>query len=82
MAKPDKHSVLRARARDVFEGARRSRGRRLVTQGLHPSGNPIVVSEKVVRRIMLEEGLTVICMKRRGRYSSYKGEPQASRRTR
>lgn len=36
--------------------------------------DPVAVSEKVVRRIMREEGLTVSYAKKKARYSSYKGE--------
>ena len=51
-----------------------SRGYRYVTHALRAGDDPVVVSEKVVRRIMREEGLSVAYAKRRARYSSYKGE--------
>ena len=41
---------------------------------LRSGDDPVTVSEKVVRRIMREEGLAVVYAKRRARYSSYKGE--------
>ena len=74
ISRPDKHAGLRARVREVFEGANASRGYRYVTHALRAGDDPVVVSEKVVRRIMREEGLSVAYAKRRARYSSYKGE--------
>ena len=74
IARPDKYARLRERVREVFEGANRSRGYRYVTHELRAQDDPVVVSEKVVRRIMREEGLVVPYAKRKARYSSYKGE--------
>ncbi len=74
MSRPDKHAGLRARVREAFEGASASRGYRCVTHALRAGDGPMAVSEKVVRRIMREEGLSVAYAKRRARYSSYKGE--------
>lgn len=74
MSRPDKYAGLRARVREAFEGASASRGYRYVTHALRAGDDPVRVSEKVVRRIMREEGLAVVYAKRRARYSSYKGE--------
>ena len=74
LSRPDKYADLRVRVRDAFEGANRSRGYRYVTHELRSGDNPVTVSEKVVRRIMREEGLTVAYSKKKARYSSYKGE--------
>ena len=59
ISRPDKHAGLRARVREAFDGASASRGYRYVTHALRSGDDPVVVSEKVVRRIMREEGLTV-----------------------
>ena len=74
LCRPDKYAELRARVRDAFERANRSRGYRYVTHALRSGGDPVVASEKVVRRIMREEGLTVAYARKKARYSSYKGE--------
>lgn len=74
MSRPDKYAGLRARAREAFEGASASLGYRYVTHALRAGDDPVAVFEKVVRRIMREEGLSVAYAKRRARYSSYKGE--------
>lgn len=90
-SKPDKYAALRERIRFVFESSearfgsesvwaalRRGEGAPIGASRLaaHDMRTPVVVSEKVVRRIMREEGL--VCVQRRrgcGRYSSYAGEP-------
>lgn len=87
--KPDKHAALRARVRAVFEGSRRRYGALSVWAELRrgegePAGaaelvdgdleTPVAVSEKVVRRIMREEGLVPVQVKPARRHSSYKGE--------
>ena len=59
LARPDKHAELRSRTADALEGASRSRGCRCVAHGPGGPEGPIVVSEKVVRRIMREEGMEV-----------------------
>lgn len=74
ISRPDKHAGLRARVREAFEDANASRGYRYVTHALRSGDDPVAVSEKVVRRIMREEGLTVSYAKKKARYSSYKGE--------
>lgn len=74
LARPDKHAGLRVRVREIFEGANGSRGYRYVAHELRSGEDPIVVSEKVVRRVMREEGLVVVYAKKKAGYSSYKGE--------
>ena len=51
-----------------------NREKALVIKELRSGDDPVMVSEKAVRRIMREEGLSVAYAKRRARYSSYKGE--------
>mgnify|MGYP001674851765 CR=1 FL=1 len=59
LARPDKHAEPRSRTADALEGASRPRGYRHVTHGPGGPEGPIVVSEKVVRRIMREEVCSV-----------------------
>ena len=68
----DRHARLRADIRRIFDGAGGRRGYRYVHNELREEGT--VVSEKVVRRLMAEEGCRVVYLKRRRRYSSYRGE--------
>ena len=68
----DRHAQLRIDIRRIFDGAGGTRGYRYVHNELREGG--VVVSEKVVRRLMAEEGCKVAYLKRRRRYSSYKGE--------
>lgn len=68
----DRHAQLRADIRRIFDGAGGRRGYRYVHNELREGG--VVVSEKVVRRLMAEEGCKVAYLKRRRRYNSYKGE--------
>lgn len=67
----DKHADLRKRIRQLFEENDGRYGYRRIHCLLQREGTH--VSEKVVRRLMKEEGLVVIFIKRK-RYSSYKGE--------
>ena len=75
----DKHAALRERIRRVFEASGRAWGSQRVWAELrapHDGGAPLRVSEKVVRRLMREEGLEVEYGRGRLRpYSSYAGEP-------
>lgn len=68
----DRHAQLRIDIRRIFDGAGGRRGYRYVHNELREEG--VVVSEKVVRRLMAEEGCRVAYLKRRRRYNSYKGE--------
>lgn len=49
LARPNKHAVLRARVREMFEAASGSRGCRYVIRELRSGDDPARVSEKVVR---------------------------------
>lgn len=68
----DRHAQLRTDIRRIFDGAGGTRGYRYVHNELREEGT--VVSEKVVRRLMAEEGCKVAYLKRKRRYNSYKGE--------
>lgn len=92
LSRPDPEAALRARVRASFEafgGAfgsesvwaalRRGEGEPVSLRDLAEgdTATPVVVSEKVVRRVMREEGLVprkALQMRRRARYSSYAGE--------
>lgn len=67
----DKYEELRRRIRILFEENKERYGYRRIKILLKNQG--IIVSEKVVRRIMKEDGLTVKLRKSR-KYNSYKGE--------
>lgn len=71
MKRPDKYSEIRRSVTDIFELNRRCYGYRRIHIMLKRRGTN--VSEKVVRRLMIEEQLVVQTNKRR-RYSSYLGE--------
>ncbi len=71
LRKPDKYSQLRIDIQRIFEDASQRYGYRRVHTVLISDGT--IISEKVVRRIMQEEGL-IVFQKRRCKYSSYKGE--------
>lgn len=68
----DRYAALRLEVRELFESMGGGRGYRPVHAELRRRGTR--VSEKVVRRIMREEGLTA-ARRRRGAWSSYAGEP-------
>lgn len=68
----DRHAQLRADIRRIFDGAGGRRGYRYVHNELREEG--AAVSEKVVRRLMAEEGCRVAYLKKRRRYRSYRGE--------
>ena len=72
----DRHAELRVQVRALFEGGDRNWGYRRIWAELRRAGTR--VSEKVVRRIMREEGLEVVYNKRRRRWSSYAGEVSAA----
>lgn len=71
LRRPDKYAQLRVDIRSAFEESSQRYGYRRLHMVLISDGFPL--SEKVVRRIMQEEGL-VVYQKRRRKYSSYKGE--------
>lgn len=72
LAQPDKYQNLRVQIQEIFEHAYHSYGYRRIYAALKKAGT--LVSEKVVRRIMKEDGLTVPFSVKRKKYSSYKGE--------
>lgn len=74
IARGDKYARVRRRIVEIFEAANRTRGYRYVTRRLRDGEDPVVVSEKVVRRLMREEGCRVVYLKRAKGYSSYAGE--------
>lgn len=71
LRRPDKYTELRNDIRSVFEDSSKRYGYRRLHAVLTTDGR--TVSEKIVRRIMYEEGL-VVYQKRRRKYNSYKGE--------
>ena len=71
MKKPDKYNDIRVRIRLFFKENKQRYGYRRIYGLLKREKR--TVSEKVVRQIMREEGLIVIC-KRRRKYNSYQGE--------
>lgn len=68
---PDKYADLRALLKEIFIENRSSYGYRRMHEALKKQH--IIVSEKVIRRIMKEEQLTVRSIKKK-KYSSYAGE--------
>lgn len=72
---PDRLAALRARVRALFEAGGGAWGYRTIWARLRlDPDEPLAVSEKVVRRVMREEGLEVRYLRRRRRWSSYAGE--------
>ena len=71
LLRPAKHAALRIRITEVFHGSDRRYGYRRVHAAL--KSEEVVVSEKVVCRIMKEEGLIAKRPSKR-KYSSYKDE--------
>ena len=77
LRRPDKYAALRGRVRELFEEGGRNWGYRTIWARLRREGRR--VSEKVVRRLMREEGLAVVYNRRRRRgWSSYEGEVSAA----
>lgn len=68
---PDKYADLRVELRTEFEAAKKRYGYRRLRSELRRKGT--TVSEKVIRRLMREEGLEVPHGRQR-KYSSYMGE--------
>ena len=71
LSMPDKYAELRERVRVAFALADGRYGYRRIRAVLTRDGK--TVSEKVIRRLMRDEGLVVVGHRRR-KYSSYKGE--------
>ncbi len=75
IAAGDRYAVLRARVAGLFEQGGRAWGYRTIHRMLRlDESDPIVVSEKVVRRIMREGAMRPVYLKRPKRWSSYAGE--------
>jgi len=77
MAAGDKYAELRIRVRDIFDAHACAWGSERIWGALRIGDDgkePVIVSEKVVRRLMREEGLKVIFVKKKRSYSSYGGE--------
>ena len=75
--RPDPHADMRNRIRAIFEQSGMTFGSERIWHSLRVGDDgldPVIVSEKVVRRLMREEGLVVIYNKKKRTYSSYKGE--------
>ena len=73
LARPDRHAGLARLIVEIYElNAGRYGYRRIwmVLRNVHG----VVVSEKVVRRLMAQEGLAAKCVRKRYRYNSYRGE--------
>lgn len=71
ISKADKYKELRIRIRELFKENESRYGYRRICRCLVKEG--IGVSEKIVRRVMRQEGLTVKISKTK-KYNSYKGE--------
>ncbi len=72
MHQTDKYADLRKKVIQLFNDNRRVFGYRKIQILLHKTG--IFVSDKVIRRIMKEEGLSINQRRSRKRYNSYRGE--------
>jgi transposase InsO family protein/transposase-like protein len=68
---PDKYGAIRCEIAEIFEANKRAYGYRRMRIALRRKG--FSISEKIIRRIMAEEGL-IIPRTRRRPYSSYRGE--------
>lgn len=73
LSRPDKHAELRRLVVEIYERSEGRYGYRRIWLVLRTT-HGIVVSEKVVRYLMAQEGLTAKCVRRRYRYNSYRGE--------
>jgi transposase InsO family protein/transposase-like protein len=71
LVRPDKYAALRSRVKELFAENLRRYGYRRIHAAIKRGG--LIVSEKIIRRIMAEERLVVPYGKKR-KYNSYKGE--------
>lgn len=69
---PDKHAHVREVLHQISDQSHNTYGYRRIWWELRHRG--IIMSEKVVRRLMREEGITPRFPKRKWKYSSYQGE--------
>ena len=77
MRRPDRYAALRERVAELFEAKGRAWGSERIWAELRrprDGGEPVRVSEKVVRRLMAEGGMRVAYRRRARPYSSYRGE--------
>lgn len=74
IARGDKYAWLRPLVAEEFWAEDGARGYRVVTHRLRMREEPVVVSEKVVRGIMREDGLAVRRKAGHRKYRSYAGE--------
>lgn len=74
MEAPDKYAELRETVAGIFQESNATWGCRRIWGALRTAEEPVVVSEKVVRDIMREDGLVVIYHAKKKSWSSYKGE--------
>lgn len=71
LCKPDKYDKLRTEISTIFHTVDKRYGYRRIHASLEKRGK--TVSEKVIRRLMKEEGLAVLNIKRK-KYNAYAGE--------
>ena len=71
LGREDKYVAEKERIREIFEENHRCYGYRRIHASLYKEG--IRLSEKVIRRLMKENGLRVMAKKKRA-YNSYRGE--------
>lgn len=76
--RPDKYAHIRAAIREISEASMHAYGSPRIWPSLRR--RDVLVSEKVVRRLMKEEGIEVRYAKRKRRYSSHIGEITPRRR--
>lgn len=69
--KPDKYAIVRDKVKKIFDDSGMSYGYRRIYTGL--KNEEIVISEKVIRKLMNDGSLCVLRAKSR-KYSSYEGE--------
>ena len=75
LSAPDKYAHLRRLVREEFEAEGGARGHRTIWARLRRREIPVIASEKVILRIMKEDGLEVPYSNKKKRcYSSYAGE--------
>jgi transposase InsO family protein/transposase-like protein len=74
LAHPDKYAGPRERIHEIFADNQARYGYRRIWMKLRNGDDAVVISEKVVRKLMAEEGLVACFTRKRYRYSSYKGE--------
>lgn len=75
--RPDPYVEIRRRIKSIFDQSKMTFGSERIWHALKAGDDglePLRISEKVVRRLMREEELSVIYNKKKRTYSSYKGE--------